>query len=175
MLRTTIGLLIALLAAGAIADEKKAQLCTICHRAGGMGAPLLEAQPKEFLAAALSAYRSGKRSSTSMDANVAQLSQRDIASIAAYFASRPLPRHGQPVDVARAATGEARAKELGCANCHGAALDGAGAVPRLAGQSPVYLLMEIDNVVAGRRAHPAAALPAGADIENIAQYLGGLN
>ena len=48
--------LLALLCAGSLADEKKAQLCGFCHRPGGMGAPLLEAQPEKFLAATITAY-----------------------------------------------------------------------------------------------------------------------
>lgn len=174
MNRILCAILLALLCASVQADEKKAQLCTFCHRAGGMGAPLLEAQPKDFLVHAISAYRSGKRASTSMDANVAKLSPKDIASIAAWFAARPLPAHAQPVDAAKAAAGEARIRELGCASCHGADYAGAGAVPRLAGQTPVYLGMELDHVIAGRRAHPAAALPAAADVENLANYFGSL-
>jgi cytochrome c553 len=172
--RIFIAAVLALLSTIAVADEKKAQVCTLCHRPGGMGAPLLEAQQEKFLAATITAYKTGKRSSTSMDANVAKLTPRDIAGIAAWFASRPLPPHGQPIDAAKAAAGEGKIKQLGCAGCHGAGFTGAGLVPRLAGQTPIYLGMEIDNVITGRRPHPAATLPAGADVENLAHYLGGL-
>jgi cytochrome c553 len=139
-----------------------------------MGAPLLEGQPAAFLAGALADYKDGKRKSPSMDPNVGKLTKRDMAELGAYFASRPVPAHGQAVDAAKAALGEARVKELGCASCHGAGFVGADKAPRLAGQMPVYLAMELDHIAARRRAHPAVTLPAAGDIEGVAHYLGSL-
>lgn len=163
-----------LLSSTAFADEKKAQLCTLCHRASGMGAPLLEAQTEAYLVSATTDYKAGRRKSPSMDPNVAKLTPRDIAGIARYFAAQPQPAHGQPIDAAKGVAGEAKTKDLGCTGCHGADLKGAGAVPRLAGQTPVYLAMELDSFNAGRRRHPAKDLPTGPDVDSVSHYLGSL-
>ena len=152
---------------------KKAQVCTLCHRPGGIG-PLLEAQPARFLAAATAEYKAGKRISPAMQPNVANLSARDITDISTYFAALPLPPHGQPIDPAKAEAGRAQAKELGCASCHGDGYAGRDAVPRLAGQQPVYLRYALEEQAGNRRPHPVPVLTDTSAIENVAQYLAGL-
>jgi cytochrome c553 len=65
-----------------------------------------------------------------------------------------------------------------CGACHGAALGGQGAVPRLAGRSPSYLARQLFDLRAGARHGPAVALmrPQAArlsneDVIDIAAYL----
>ena len=67
------------------------QNCARCHGADGMGrdgtAPKIAGQSAEYLAATLQAYASGKRSSGFMQPIAAPLSQEEIATLAANFAS----------------------------------------------------------------------------------------
>jgi cytochrome c553 len=161
--------------ADAKAGEKKAQLCLLCHKPGNVVAavPLLEAQPAKYLVSAITAYKTGKRPEPAMQTNVARLSARDIADIAAYFASKaPIPS-GDTADAAKVAAGQTKARELKCATCHQANYSGIDLVPRLAGQSAGYLIAQLEGFASGRRMHPDADMPStsGGDIENAASYL----
>jgi cytochrome c553 len=82
--------------ADARAGEKKAQLCTLCHRTGtnfGAGIALLEGRPAVGIAAAVTDFKTGKRNSPAMNPNVERLSARDIRDIAEYFASQAPTAH----------------------------------------------------------------------------------
>lgn len=68
-----------------------------------------------------------------------------------------------------------------CGSCHGASMNGAGAVPRLAGVHPVYLARQLYLFQDGRRHGPEAARMQSAvarlrdrDIVDLAAYLGSL-
>jgi cytochrome c553 len=179
-MRTIVAAMMLMMASsGALADakvgEKKAQLCLLCHKPGNniAAAPLLEAQPKEYLVVATTAYKTGKRPSPSMKANTAALSARDIADIADYFAARSPLNSAQPVDAAKAGVGEARVKELNCASCHGESFAGSKLVPRLAGQMTGYLVSQLQAFAAGSREHPPIGTTFGkvGDLDTIAHYL----
>ena len=161
--------------ADAKAGEKKAQLCLLCHKPARAGVPLLEAQPEKYLVAATNAYKTRKRvdPAMQMQPNVAALSERDIRDIASYFAARPPIVDAFPADTQRVAAGQKLVEDSNCAACHGARFSGGDLVPRLAGQSPGYLVDQLEAFAASRRAHPAKDMPTGnrADIEAIAQYL----
>jgi cytochrome c553 len=162
--------------ADAKAGEKKAQLCLTCHKPENplAPAPLLEAQPAKYLVQAITEFKTGKRSDTTlaMKTNVSSLSARDIRDIADFFASRPPPIGLYATDPAKAAAGEKRVAELKCGSCHGANFAGAGSVPRLAGQTPGYLVRQLEAFAEGRRGHPPAATPFDkiGDFPAIAQY-----
>lgn len=69
------------------------QSCVDCHGAEGNAPiaatyPHLAGQYADYLAHALQAYRSGDREQALMSPQAAQLSDQDIANLAAYFASR---------------------------------------------------------------------------------------
>jgi cytochrome c553 len=71
-----------------------AQTCMGCHGAPGMRnaypgyrVPKLGGQHPEYIVAALQAYRSKLRSHPTMRAQAANLSDEDMADIAAYFSS----------------------------------------------------------------------------------------
>ena len=132
--------------ADAKAGEKKAQLCLLCHKAGNVMAavPLLEAQPAKYLVAATTAYKTGKRPDPTMKTNVANLSARDIADIADYFASKAPITGIHTTDPVNTAAGETRVNELKCAVCHQGTFSGADSVPRLAGQSTGYLFAQLE-------------------------------
>ena len=162
--------------ADARAGEKKAQLCLTCHKPGMPNAlaPLLEAQPARYLVQAINEFKTGKRSDPGllMKTNVGSLPARDIRDIADYFASRP-PLTGLYVtDPDKVAAGEMRVAELKCASCHGPNFAGSEAVPRLAGQTPGYLMRQLEAFAEGRRAHPPSETPFDkiGNVQAIAHY-----
>ncbi len=87
------GAMAANIAAG---KDKATALCAACHGADGVTAidpsyPKLAGQYPDYLARALSDYKSGARKNAIMAGMAAALSKEDIANIAAYYASLPSP------------------------------------------------------------------------------------
>lgn len=83
----------ALAASGdATAGRKKSAPCAACHGADGVSAspefPNLAGQYSDYLQAALTHYKNGKRKNAIMQAQVANLSPKDILDLAAYFSSQ---------------------------------------------------------------------------------------
>ena len=158
------------------AGEKKAWLCATCHKPGMANAlaPLLDGQPAPYLAKAIMDYKTGRRSDSTltMKANAASLTASDIRDIADYFASRRPPSGVYSTDPAKVTAGKSRVAELKCASCHGETFAGSGAIPRLAGQTPGYLVRQIEAFAEGRRTHPPATTPFDkiGDPQSIAQY-----
>ena len=84
------------LAADAEAGRLKANTCMGCHGIPGYTnayptyrVPKIGGQGAEYLAIALKAYRSGERPHPTMRAQAANLSDQDIADIAAFLATAP--------------------------------------------------------------------------------------
>lgn len=75
------------------AGQVKASTCMGCHAAHSANAvpnypvPKLGGQHAEYIVSALQAYKSGKRSHPTMQANASGLSDEDMADIAAYFSA----------------------------------------------------------------------------------------
>lgn len=69
----------------------KSATCTACHGPDGRGTapnyPVLAGQYAEYMAHALTQYRSGERKNAIMAGFAANLSDDDIADLAAWFAS----------------------------------------------------------------------------------------
>jgi len=74
------------------AGKKKSTPCAACHGANGVSAspdfPNLAGQYEDYIAKALSHYKNGKRKNPIMQAQVANLSQKDMLDLAAYFSSQ---------------------------------------------------------------------------------------
>lgn len=99
-----MGLLAASLAAGsmsvaaegdAVAGKKAAETCMGCHAVPGYfnvyptyHVPRIAGQAPGYIESALKAYRDGSRKHDTMNANAANLSDQDIANIAAFIASQ---------------------------------------------------------------------------------------
>ena len=90
-------LLVLLLAANAVqaggdaaAGEEKSTVCTACHGADGNGVdpqyPKLAGQYEDYLYYSLKAYKSGDRGNVIMAGFVANLSDDDMADLAAFYA-----------------------------------------------------------------------------------------
>ena len=81
-----------------VSGKKKAFVCLGCHGVPSMtnaypnyAVPKLGGQNQEYIVIALRSYRAGQRSHPTMRANAANLSDEDIADIAAFF-SQSTPR-----------------------------------------------------------------------------------
>lgn len=175
-----VGMLPGVAQADAAAGEKKAQLCLLCHKANNQAAyvPLLEGQTREYLYSQLKAYKEKRRADPVMQANAANLTDKDMADIADYFASRKPVRASFPVDAVLASQGKTKAAELKCATCHMPDYSGRKDVPRLAGIDPRYLAPQLAAFAAAKRAHPPSegiGKLSGADAEALAHYFGQLD
>jgi cytochrome c553 len=80
-----------LVAADAVAGRERAQGCAACHGPKGLATmpntPHLAGQPAGYLSAQLIAYRSGKRQHDIMSLIAKPLTDDEIASLAAWYAS----------------------------------------------------------------------------------------
>lgn len=80
------------LAGDADAGKKKSQTCVACHGPDGNSTapdfPKIAGQHYDYLLKALKDYKSGARKSPVMAPLVANLSQRDVEDLAAYYSSQ---------------------------------------------------------------------------------------
>jgi cytochrome c553 len=77
-------------AGDAAAGKAKAGACAGCHGANGQGIapnPALAGKPEADIVQALNDYKSGKRANPIMKTFASQLSDQDMANVAAYFSS----------------------------------------------------------------------------------------
>ena len=78
-------------AADVEAGKAKSAACAACHGGEGISPtpiwPNLAGQKEQYLAAQMTAFRDGTRQNAQMAPMVANLSDEDIANLAAYYAS----------------------------------------------------------------------------------------
>jgi cytochrome c553 len=166
------------------AARRKAEPCASCHGPDGNatvpGTPSLAGQPVLYTHWQLIKFRDGRRKDPQMSPFAANLSEADMADLAAYYAAqRPQPRPAV-TDPAKAAVGQRLADVHHCTSCHRQGLTGQQQVPRLAGPDFTYLL----KLLRGFKAQTAADLDGTmtmaaqplteADIENLAHFIAGL-
>ena len=170
-------------AADVDAGRRKAEPCAACHGADGNasvpGMPSLAGQPTFFTHWQLIKYRDGRRKDPQMTPAAVNLSDADMADLAAYYAAqRPKPRPAA-IDPVKAAAGQRLAEMHHCISCHRPKLEGFEQVPRLAGQDLTYLLKLIRSFkektasdLDGMMTMSAQPLQE-ADIENLAHFMAG--
>src|SRR5512145_330878 len=120
------------------AGRRKAEACLPCHGASGNaitpGTPSLAGMPAFYTHWQLIMYRDGRRRDAQMSPFAVNLTDADMADLAAYYAAQmPRVRPGE-IDTTRAAAGRPLAQSLHCGSCHGPQLMGQNQVARLAGQ-----------------------------------------
>lgn len=165
-------------AADAAAGEQKAAVCAGCHGPKGVSSnaqwPNLAGQQSAYLVNQLKAFKDGSRTNPMMQSIVASLTDDDINNLAAYFSNQPPAKAGG--DSALAKTGES--KFAMCQGCHGAAAQGNGQFPRLAGQHPEYTAQQLKAFKEGsRKSGPMQAIAANLtedDFKALAAYFGSL-
>ena len=126
------------------AGKRKAEPCAACHGADGNatvpGTPSLAGQHVYFTHWQLIKYRDGRRKDPQMSPFAQNLSDADMADLAAYYATQRLRPRPAITDPAKVAEGKRLANLHHCASCHRPDLSGQQQVPRLAGQDYDYLL-----------------------------------
>lgn len=168
----------AVFAAEGVAGEQKAQACFGCHGSEGNSSnplvPNLAGQQPAYLSNQIIAFRDNKRANPIMPSQVKQLSDNDIADIAAYFAKRQTKSAGGNAILIEAGA----TKATQCTGCHTAKFTGRAAIPKLAGQQPSYLSKQLHSFKSGeRKSGPMQAIAANlsdADIEQLVAYLSSL-
>lgn len=174
--------------------QKKVAQCIGCHGLEGYQAsfpqvyrvPKIAGQGAGYIASALTAYQKGERRHPTMRGATSNLSEQDIADVAAYYAalgSTPAQADNGASRVNAAAL--ALIEKGGCKSCHGDNLNKPidPSYPKLGGQYADYLFVALKsykaepNAVVGR----ANAVMGGiakqfspAELKVIADYLGSL-
>jgi len=173
------------------------QVCAACHAADGNSPasanPKIAAQFAEYLHKQLRDFKpqAGKkaaRESAIMAGMVANLSDNDMKSLAAYYAGQPLkPAAATDKDLAALGQkiwrgGNAATGVPACAGCHGPAGAGNPAqYPRLAGQFAEYTAGQLKLFRDGGRTNDANGVMRGVaarmserEIRAVAEYAAGL-
>jgi cbb3-type cytochrome c oxidase subunit III len=178
----------------ATAGQGKVAMCGACHGADGNSAapnfPKLAGQGERYLLKQLNDIKSGDRGVVEMTGLLDNLSEQDLADIAAYYASQKMSVGA--ADPKLVAQGEAlfRGGKLdqgmpACTGCHspdGAGLDAAG-FPQLGGQHAAYVAKQLTDFREGNRTNDGdsqimrgiAAKLSNKDIEALSSYVQGLH
>jgi cytochrome c553 len=135
------------------------QTCAVCHLpdAGGRADgtfPRLAGQHRSVIVRQLIDIREGRRANPIMQPHARELlDAQEIADVASYVASLPVPPTAPGRGPGNDLEGGAELYQRDCVGCHGARGEGDAqrAIPALAGQHYAYLLREIRAVAAGRR------------------------
>lgn len=183
----------AIAAGDAAAGKQKAEACAACHGPGGYSTnpawPRLAGQHADYIAKQLHDFKGGSRSNPIMSAQAVNLSEQDMADLAAFFASQP-PAKGVAVkDAVQLGErtyrgGNAESGVPACMACHGPTGAGnpAAKFPRIGGQHPDYLAAQLKAYRSGDRHNDGdskimrgiAAHMTDAEIEAVSQYAAGL-
>lgn len=181
------------MAGDAGAGKAKAAVCAGCHGPDGNSPapnfPKLAGQHENYILKQLRDFKSGKRKNPIMTAQVAPLTDADMANLAAYF-STLTTKIGTTAEDKLAAgqslyrAGNADSGIAACAGCHGPAGSGnpQAAFPKLSGQHATYVAAQLKSFRSGARANDpgnmmrgVAAKMSDAEIEAVAQYVQGLH
>ncbi|MGP4951733.1 c-type cytochrome [Psychrobacter sp. T6-1] len=130
-------------------------VCAACHGVDGVSPipsqPNLGGQNVKYLYKQLINFKSGYRVNGIMQSQVANLSQQDMANVAAYYANQApwSVGFGNPAthqEATKLYLGGAKSRNvIGCAGCHGpdAAGNAWAAFPRLGGQHAEYISTQL--------------------------------
>lgn len=181
--------------AGAKSIDARIAMCMGCHNIKAYRAsfpevysvPMIAGQSEKYIAAALTAYRSGERKHPTMRGIAASLSDQDIADFAKHYSqlagTTQLP--DQPSKQPDAQV-DALLKKANCMSCHGSnyskPID--PSYPKIAGQHADYLFVALkeykasDNPVVSRNNPIMGAMAkqfSNAELKALANYIGSLD
>lgn len=147
-------------------DGKGGAPCLACHGVDGAGNaaagfPKLAGLDDGYLARQLRDYRDGRRADPVMAPNAANLSDQQIADVAAYYEGQSANPAPAAADDSVMALGEKLVKQgdwdsyiAPCETCHGPDSQGVGATfPALAGQHASYLRKQLEAWQSGARSN----------------------
>ncbi|MBS7809448.1 c-type cytochrome [Roseococcus pinisoli] len=167
--------------------ELAAQSCVACHGANGRSQtediPSLAGQPADFITLQMILFRERIRHVELMNDVAANMPDRDIEDLAAFFASLPPgpPDERRPRDAALFAAGQALIGPRHCGTCHVSDFGGRAQIPRIAAQREEFLERAMLEYRDGRRAgadtqmNGAVVGLSNGDIAAIAHYLAQLD
>ncbi|NIB39540.1 cytochrome c4 [Pseudomaricurvus alkylphenolicus] len=195
----------AVAAGDAAAGEAKVAVCAACHGADGNSPapnfPKLAGLGEKYLIKQLQDIKSGSRKIVEMTGLLDNMSDQDLADMAAFFDQKPLQLSGAKELKVRVNSGiEVDGLELGqkvfragnpsvgmpaCTGCHsprGLGNSPAG-YPRLSGQHADYIEKQLRDFRAGNRVNDGdskimrqvAQHMSDAEIKAVANYIAGLN
>ena len=191
----TLGITGVAQAAGdAKAGQTKAAMCGACHGADGNSAapnfPKLAGQGERYLLKQMNDIKSGNRNILEMTGLLTNMSEQDMADIAAYFASQNMGVGAADPALVKAGEALYRGGKLAegmpaCTGCHspnGAGNDAAG-FPQLGGQHAQYVAKQLTDFREGNRTNDGdsmmmrsvAAKLSNKDIQAISSYIQGLH
>ena len=181
-------------AGDATAGQTKAAVCGACHGPDGNSPaptfPKLAGQGERYLLKQLKDIKGGARQVVPMTGLLDNLSEQDLADIAAYFSSQKGGvGQADPKLVARGEAlfrgGNIAAGMPACTGCHspngeGNALAG---FPKLGGQHAQYVTTQLTNFREGVRTNDGDSMPmrsiaaklSNKDIEALSSYIQGLH
>ncbi|MDB5380271.1 MAG: hypothetical protein JWR00_4717 [Rubritepida sp.] len=164
-----------------------AQTCVACHGDNGRSQtediPSLAGQPADFITLQMILFRERIRQMPVMNDFAANMPDRDIEDLAAFFASLPPgpPEDRRPRDAALFAAGQALIGPRHCGTCHVSDFGGRAQIPRIAAQREEFLARAMVEYREGRRAgadtqmNGAVVGLSNAEIAAIAHYLAQLD
>lgn len=131
------------------AGREVAGKCRTCHGLDGFAkiviAPNIGGEPAEYIAAQLTAFREGAREHEMMSVVARNLSDAQIADVAAWYAS-----HTATATLAVSADDAPTV----CVGCHGAnGIAVAEDAPNLAGETNIYIETQLKAYRSGKRVH----------------------
>lgn len=191
----TLGLTGVAQAAGdAEAGQGKVAVCGACHGADGNSPapnfPKLAGQGERYLLKQLHDIKSGNRQVVEMTGMLDNLSDQDLADIAAYFASQKMSVGAADPKLVQRGEALFRGGKLeegmpACTGCHspdGAGLAAAG-FPKLGGQHAQYVAKQLTDFREGNRTNDGdamimraiAAKLSNKDIEAVSSFIQGLH
>ncbi|HWR79796.1 MAG TPA: c-type cytochrome [Pseudomonas sp.] len=181
-------------AGDAAAGQAKVAVCAGCHAADGNSAvpnfPKLAGQGERYLLKQLQDIKAGDRQVVEMTGILTNVSEQDMADMAAYFASQSMSIGA--ADPAQLVAGQAlyRGGKLNegmpaCTGCHSpnGAGNAAAGFPRLGGQHAQYVSKQLTDFREGNRTNDGdtmimraiAAKLSNKDIAAISSYIQGLH
>jgi cytochrome c553 len=164
--------------------------CVLCHGREGESAsavyPRLAAQHPDYLLKQLKDFHDGRRKSDTMSDMVKDLNDQEFQGLANWFSSRKAAsrRPGDPDLVAVGqyifTKGNSFSGVPACTSCHGPNGHGTQQLPRLAGQHPAYLEVQLKEFGKRERSndnaimHSVASRLTELETRAVSVYLGGL-
>ena len=177
----------------AVAGANKAIACQTCHNADGNSSislyPKLAGQNEVYLSKHIAAFIHGDRTDMGMQPMVENLSDQDVADLAAYYATQKVQTGRANPELAELGADLYRGGVLdrgvpACMACHGPGGEGNSAAgwPALAGQHADYVVKQLKDYRSGARAmdpnsmmRDVAAMLTEQEIDAVAQYISGLH
>ncbi|MDD0844943.1 c-type cytochrome [Pseudomonas sp. Gutcm_11s] len=176
------------------AGKAKTAVCAACHGADGNSAapnfPKLAGQGERYLLKQMHDIKGGKRTVLEMTGLLTNVSDQDMADIAAYFSSQQMSVGAADPKVVKRGEELFRGGKIeegmpACTGCHspnGAGLAAAG-FPHLGGQHAQYVGKQLTDFREGNRTNDGdamimraiAAKLSNKDIEAVSSYIQGLH